>query len=230
MKKLTTYTLTGLLVLLLAGAGLYLWWAWSVTMSPQPQVVTQAPAPTTTVVAQQPQPQAQQAQPAPAPKTVFEAPGKFTLAYPTDYQATTGTGLGGANLDMSFVSVSLPDGALAASGTNYVESYLTVSASTSSGALASCLTFSDVTDQAASKTGGMDINGVAFKSIETNGAAAGNSYHSQLYRTVYEGACYEVALVVHTGNVGNYDPPVSEFDQKPAFDLLQAVLQTFTFE
>jgi len=211
MKKHTTYTLTVLLVMLAAGAGLYLWWAWKVTSRPSVQMPPQG-------------------QPTRNTKSVFEAPGKFTIMYPMGFQATTGTGLGGANLDTSYVSIALPDGLFATSGTNYVEAYLVLSSSTSSNALGSCLSFSDITDQTSGAPSGTDINGVAFKRTETEGAAAGNSYHSKLYRAVYEGACYEAALVVHTGNVGNYDPPVTEFDQSKAFDKLNAILQTFRFE
>ncbi|HVM90350.1 MAG TPA: hypothetical protein VMU11_00435, partial [Verrucomicrobiae bacterium] len=44
--------------------------------------------------------------------SLFEAPRLFTLAYPMNYVATTGTGLGGANLDRSWISISIPDGVM----------------------------------------------------------------------------------------------------------------------
>jgi len=76
----------------------------------------------------------------------------------------------------------------------------------------------------------LDINGVTFTGYETAGVAAGNIYDSHVYRTSYGGACYEISLVVHVGNAGNYDPPVREFDEAQAFDRLMPILRSFRFE
>jgi hypothetical protein len=164
-----------------------------------------------------------------ANQALFAAPNLFTVAYPMEYPATTGTGLGGANLDYSWVSISIPEGEMDTTGTNFVEAYAVVSESTSTDMLKKCTSFTDIDDKPSTTTQ-IDVNGVTFAGYETGGAAAGNLYTSHLYRTVYENACYEVALVVHTGNIGNYEAKVKEFDQKQAFDRLMAILQSFRFE
>jgi hypothetical protein len=209
MKKTTTYTVSVILILLAAGA---VWWVWS--MGSRPQVQVQTPE-----------------QPAAVTSKTFEAPGKFTIAYPQGYQVTTGTGLGGSNLETSDVLISLPDSLLATSGTNYAESYLVVSESSSSTVVHDCLNFNEVYDhQMSGATSTKIINGVPFSEYLTEGVGAGQLYDGRVWRTVYEGSCYEVLEIVHTGNIGMYDPPVQEFDKQPAWDKLDAIFNTIRFE
>lgn len=236
MKKSIAIVVGIVLLLVIAGYAGFMWWTWSQysetgtptnTQGQQAQNAPPSQEPPQTPPANQPgQPDNQP----PTDQKTFEAAGKFSISYPKTYQANSGSGLGGANLDTSYVSIALPDGLFSTSGTNYVESYIVISSSTSSDSLKNCTSFQDVNQDPEMKVTTMSIGGVNFSSTETGDAAAGNLYNSKLYRTVYEGACYEAALVVHTGNIGNYDPGVTEFDQTQALDRLMSVLQTFKFE
>jgi len=74
------------------------------------------------------------------------------------------------------------------------------------------------------------INNTTFYKDTTSGAAAGNLYDSQIYRTVRDKWCYEISLTVHTGNIGNYTPgTVAEVDKNKVYDVLNQILLTFKF-
>lgn len=74
------------------------------------------------------------------------------------------------------------------------------------------------------------INGIIFYQDATTGAAAGNLYDAQIYRTVRDNWCYELTLTVHTGNIANYpEGTVTEVDKNKVFDILNQVLATFKF-
>ncbi len=75
-----------------------------------------------------------------------------------------------------------------------------------------------------------DINGVTVYKDTTTGAAAGNLYDSQIYRTIRDNWCYELTLTVHTGNIGNYPTgTVTEVDKNKIFDILNGILSKFKF-
>jgi len=172
----------------------------------------------------------QQGQQAGDQTTRYEQTGEFTLDVPSNYEAQAGYGLPGANLDASLVEFSIPDGAINASGTNYVEAYVVVSKSTSTEAVAGCDSFDNIMDQTNTSSSPEVINGVTFTVQSTVGAGAGNLYESRLYRAVHNNACYEIATVIHTGQRLNYDPPVDEFDRSLALDPLVAIVKSFKFE
>ncbi|MCK9360889.1 hypothetical protein M0Q28_01530 [Patescibacteria group bacterium] len=161
------------------------------------------------------------------PWSVFSRPGDFSLRYPANFELTEGEGFGGANLDESIVRIGIPDGIYTTIGTNYSEAYLVVSRSTKPEVVHTCLDF----DPAYPVSKGPDVrsNGITFRFATTTEAAAGNIYESALYRTTYQSRCYEIALVIHTGNAGNYDPPVAEFDRSLAMEPLEEIFRTFAF-
>lgn len=164
----------------------------------------------------------------PPPWKTFVRAGEFSLRYPAEFGFATGTG-GGANLDEPLARIDLPNGLFNHAGTNYVEAYAVVSRSTKPEIVHACLSFGD-TRVAQSLITSMRSNGIEFKMTSTTEAAAGNIYDSELYRTTHESRCYELALVVHTGNAANYDPPVGEFDRNIALDPLRDIFKTFEFE
>lgn len=113
--------------------------------------------------------------------------------------------------------------------TNLSQALVLVSATSSPSALAFCdkRLQSDI-QQPLAET--ITINGVQFKWGEFTDAAAGNLYTSRLYRTVKNRVCYEINLLVHSTNVGNYEPgTITEFDPKPVNASLQAILNTVKF-
>ncbi len=73
------------------------------------------------------------------------------------------------------------------------------------------------------------LGGIQFKTGHTEDAAAGSIYDSQVYRTIFDGRCFEAIETVHTGNIANYDPgTVTKFDQSLATRILDQILQTLT--
>ncbi len=161
------------------------------------------------------------------PWKTFSNPGDFTLRYPANFESATGAGFGGANLDESIIKIAIPDGTYNTVGTNYSEAYLVVSRSTKPEVVHTCLDFE--AGYPASKGPDVRSNGITFRYATTVEPAAGNIYESALYRTVYQSRCYEIALVVHTGNALNYDPPVAEFDRSLAIRPLEEIFRTFAF-
>lgn len=74
------------------------------------------------------------------------------------------------------------------------------------------------------------INGINFTKWTEIGAAAGNHYEERVYRTMHESLCLELRETMHTTNIGNYDPgTVTEIDEKPIWDILEAVASSFRF-
>ncbi len=164
---------------------------------------------------------------APEEKNVYDKNG-ITITYPDTLNVESGTGLGGGNLDTTIVKFSIPKELVASEKTNFNEAYLLISKSNKPDAVSKCASFADlgnVTGIAESVT----INGIQFSSQDTAEGAAGNVYDSKLYRTVHKSTCYELAMVTHTGNISNYDPPVTEFNQAEAMAILTPVLAEFSF-
>lgn len=171
--------------------------------------------------------QAQLMDSVPEEKNVYDKNG-ITIAYPDTLNVESGTGLGGGNLDTTIVKFSIPKELVASENTNFNEAYLIVSKSTKPDTISKCASFGDLgnmTGIAESVT----INGIQFSSHDTSEGAAGNLYDSKLYRTVHKSTCYELAMVTHTGNINNYDPPVTEFNQAEVMTILTPVLAGFGF-
>lgn len=153
----------------------------------------------------------------------------FILSHPEDFNVEVGEGLGGGYLDESIVKAGFPD-TFKDKKTNYVEAYALVSKSNKLVETA-CLAFLDLPNPASPDTQQKVINGITFKTQATVGAAAGNRYDSKLYRTFHNRECYEIALVVHTGNIQNYpEGTVQEFDKQKAFPILEQILATLRFK
>jgi len=72
------------------------------------------------------------------------------------------------------------------------------------------------------------INGLVWQVFHKAEPAAGNLYDSTLYRLVDSDVCYELALLLHSGNIGNYDPgTVTEFNREEITAKLKSILETF---
>ncbi|RJQ36166.1 hypothetical protein C4552_04385 [Candidatus Parcubacteria bacterium] len=148
------------------------------------------------------------------------------FAYPPGFSVRTGADLGGGFVTPTIARADAPASAFDAEQTNLIDAAFVIAARP--GADSACLSFADAPqppNEDAISEG--TINGVAFMMYRTVGAAAGNRYVSELFRTVQNGRCYEIALVVHTGNIGNYPPDtVAEFDERRAFDVLERMLDS----
>ncbi|TSC91324.1 MAG: hypothetical protein CEN90_453 [Parcubacteria group bacterium Licking1014_17] len=110
-------------------------------------------------------------------------------------------------------------------GTNYSESFFTVS--TDSNKDLKCLKGEDGKKLLTDKIG---VNGIEFYKDKRSDAGAGNFYDSTIYRTFRDGTCYEVSLTIHTTNIGNYTPgTVKEIDPKEPMKVLEQMFLTFKF-
>lgn len=159
-------------------------------------------------------------------QATYEGNG-ISVKYPTTLSTESGTGIGGGNLDTTLIKFMIPAEIVASEGTNFNEAYLLLSSSNKSTSLKTCLNYGDLGP--GNKTVATSFNNVAFSRLDTTDAAAGNRYNTQLYRAIDNNTCYELALVVHTGNIQNYDPPVKEFDATQATQILMPIISSVTF-
>ncbi len=154
----------------------------------------------------------------------------YTLDYPRDFDVRTGNDAAGGNFmeSTSRASISFPEDAYDAQKTNFAGGTVIISVANATGDADSCNRAPD--DQNLVFKGAGDINGVGFFVATTSDAGAGNFYDSRVYRTVYSGHCYEFVLVIHTTNVGNYDPgTVTEFDKNQAWSVLESIFRSVKF-
>lgn len=69
-------------------------------------------------------------------------------------------------------------------------------------------------DAAAQETA-VTENGRAWTVVKGGGAGAGNLYDETVYATRTDSACYGLRQLIHSTNIGNYDPgAVEEFDRQ----------------
>lgn len=74
------------------------------------------------------------------------------------------------------------------------------------------------------------INGVAYTVKTFMGAAAGNTYETETYNTYQSNICYEINTLVHTANIGNYEPgTVLEIDKKTINAKLREIIETVDY-
>ncbi len=78
--------------------------------------------------------------------------------------------------------------------------------------------------------GVVEINGLSFAVFTSQDAGAGNFYEERIYRAVRNGTCFEIAELLHSTNIGNYDPgTVVEFDKAKFEGYLEAIVRTLSF-
>jgi hypothetical protein len=77
--------------------------------------------------------------------------------------------------------------------------------------------------------GTVTLGGVSFAVFTSTGAAAGNIYEERIYRALRDGVCLEIVELLHSSNIGNYDPgTVVEFDKAKFQGYLEAIVRTFS--
>jgi hypothetical protein len=114
--------------------------------------------------------------------------------------------------------------------TNLFEAYFLFGSSTDAQALSTC---TQPASLAGPETviGDVTINGASFTKSEGGGVGAGNIYEQTYYRSMHNGACYEITYFIHYGNIGNYDPgKVKEFDRAALLQKLDQILSTLVLE
>lgn len=151
---------------------------------------------------------------------------------PADSKFELGEGLGGGRLAPSLAKISLPRNRFKDEKSNFSEAYMVIGRSSEKGLLSTCETFADLPNRAENDSiGTKTLNGLTWRTETAAEAAAGNLYESRLYRIAIDGACYEAALTLHTGNINNYpaESGIKEFDKEKAFSILERALATLRF-
>jgi len=74
------------------------------------------------------------------------------------------------------------------------------------------------------------IGGAEFTAFEASDAAMSHYLEVRSFRSVHDGACYAIDLLVYGTNPEVYDPPPTPpFSKEQAFARMRGVLQTFRF-
>jgi hypothetical protein len=108
--------------------------------------------------------------------------------------------------------------------TNLSEASFIIGASREKEIIGKCL---NISEQEQKQEDDMTINGIVFKVFEGMDAAAGNRYETTSYRTVMNEACYEAVMMLHYGNIDNYEKgTVKEFDRTKAITDLSGILSS----
>jgi len=113
------------------------------------------------------------------------------------------------------------------SGTNLSNACVIVGLKRGEEASSTCLEPRGVGEE---QQGEEEINGITFRKFSSTEAAAGNIYETVSYRTTHGESCYEIALLMHSGNIGAYpEGAVTEFDREIVLERMSQVLSTFKF-
>jgi hypothetical protein len=105
-------------------------------------------------------------------------------------------------------------------GTNLVSKYLEQYVSQNDGDCGSAL--------GGETTGAVVINGYTFTRQEGRDQGAGQIHEWVSYSTIQGSSCISFNFVLHSGNPGNYDPPVPLFDKVAESAVFMQIMQTFS--
>lgn len=113
------------------------------------------------------------------------------------------------------------------SGTNLLDACVIIGVSQDEGDLPTCLEPRNALEES---LGEQEINSITFYKGSFSEGAVGNVFEGISYRTIHRDACYDIALFMHSGNIGAYTPgTVSEFNREEVLEKLHQVLSTFRF-
>ena len=127
----------------------------------------------------------------------------------------------------SVVGFSLPKDLF--QGTNLSEAGVFVGATSTPNIVDNCLQPAAASNEATSSV--TTFNGTIWNVYRSTGAAAGNIYDETAYRTVHGKYCFEVVELLHSGTIANYPAgSVTQFDMAKFSDILESIVQTFSFQ
>jgi hypothetical protein len=113
------------------------------------------------------------------------------------------------------------------SGTNLLDACVIIGVSQDEADLPTCLEPKNALEES---LGEQEINSITFHKGSFSEGAVGNVFEEISYRTIHRDGCYEIALFMHSGNIGAYTPgTVSEFNREGVLEKLYQVLSTFRF-
>jgi hypothetical protein len=173
--------------------------------------------------------------PAGNPRPRFASPDwGFSIDLPAGWQVRRGF-RGGYLASDAWKTYAAPDShgtpviAMAVPGSNHVTAAeIRIGASRSPEEVARCTKPPNATR--AGGAGQVTINGIRFTRFDAGDAAMSHYLDVRSYRTVHEGACYAIDLLVYGTNPEVYSPPATPpFTRQQAFARMQQVLQGFRF-
>ncbi len=154
----------------------------------------------------------------------------YTLSYPRDFDVYQGDQASGGYTGQAHVKIDFPQDAFLVPKTNFGGAFVTVSVGSDASSVKNCYTNIGPTGKQTVMADTTVINGITFYKGNAEDVGAGNIYTTELYRTLRDNRCYELALTVHTGNIANYPAgTVTEFNKENAYAILRNILSTFNF-
>jgi hypothetical protein len=180
-------------------------------------------------------------------KTFTSKDGSISFSYPDSLTLYTGNEIRFGSHAVLFTregthsttlaALALPQDSPLEQGTNLEEAFMSVSTSNDPAIVTGCNTrYSGETDSNGNPefTAIADtatINGTKFYTFSTSNAGAGNYYSDMVYRTVKNGACYEIDVSTHATDRMNYDPShrPAQFDASAVAALFNQVVQSVSF-
>lgn len=154
-------------------------------------------------------------------QTFTAADGRFSIAYPIDFDAQAG--LEGANFTLKIPRAFAPQ-------SNFIEGILNIYSGGNNSEIQDCLRPSS-TDNPVLATSTATIDGILFTVFHSADAAAGSYYETTSYRVLRGGRCYKVEHTLHSTQIDNYPPEyhLKPFDKARALELLDRIVGTFKF-
>lgn len=155
----------------------------------------------------------------------------FEIRYPADFSPNEITDITPVVVNGALVSIAMTDKKYF-SGTNLREASIIIGARHNDEALSRCLK-AEAGSLYKYKGGDLpkeEVNSIPFSRDFVEEGAAGHLYEKTSYRTIHKDACYEIALFIHSVNVGVRHPgTVSAFKRDEVMEKLHQVLSTFNF-
>ncbi len=111
--------------------------------------------------------------------------------------------------------------------TNFSEALISVGVSQDKSAVKDCL----IATNGETAAGTVVIGGTTFTKLAFNDAAAGNLYDTTMYRTIKGSSCFSLESIIHTTNIGAYDPSqgITAFDKSKIDTLVAPAVNSFKF-
>lgn len=154
----------------------------------------------------------------------------FSFKYPKELQTDNPNGMwkylsSATSTGKEIVQMTVP--AIFEMGTNFGDARFSVGVSTDTPDIQNC--FLPTMGETASSS--VYINGKLFYKFTGTDVGAGNFYQVESYRTIHNNACYDIDLIIHSTNIGNYPASfgIKPFDYNKIHNLLSEMLNTFVF-
>lgn len=147
----------------------------------------------------------------------------YNISHPEEFVVSKRSTARGGFLNNPLVTFSFPENSFAEPKSNFVDGFATVSSSTSKNTEAKCFAKPSGATGEYADVETTEDNDMMLKRIDTD--------TSRIYRTLYDGTCYEVTLTVDTDAIVDSDADdatVAEFDKEEAYTVLENIRKSFS--